>query len=215
MRSLALVLSLSVMGVSVVAAATSYDPLDDLVSTAKKEINAKEAIDKSKDRVLNNPRREKMEKGFWQFFQGKSGAKPGEFCTAVYWQKSQMISVLGPGGEYRGAMLGFIAVEPKPPFPRPDNPKEIQKVKVTLTQGTDPSATITAFNRTVADFSDEIQFAVPTIEAALAGMEDKLNFRIEYEGSKIFELEWHSGLAAREMLKKCLKGENVDGKEVL
>ncbi len=213
MRKLALVLSLLVA--AAVAEAEAYDPLDDLVSTAKKEINAKVAIEQSKDRVLNNPRREKMEEGFWQFFQGNSGAKPGEFCTAVYWQKGQMISVLGPGGEYRGAMLGFIAVEPKPPFPRPDNPKEIQKVKVTLTQGTDPSATITAFNRTVADFADEIQFAVPTIEAALAGMEDKLNFRIEYEGSKIFELEWHSGLAAREMLKKCLKGENVDGKEVM
>jgi|CXWL01.1.fsa_nt_gi hypothetical protein len=213
MRKLLLLLPLLVA--AAVAEAGSYDPLEDLVSTAKKEINAKGAIEQSKDRVLNNPRREKMEKGFWQFFQGKSGAKPGEFCTAVYWQKDQMISVLGPGGEYKGAMLGFIAVEPKPPFPRPDNPKEIQKVKVTLTQGADPSATVTAFNRTVADFADEIQFAVPTIDAALAGMEDKLNFRIEYEGSKIFELEWHSGLAARDILRKCLKGENVDGKEVM
>ena len=213
MRKLVLVISLLVA--ATVAEAGSYDPLEDLVSTAKKEINAKGAIEQSKDRVLNNPRTEKMEKGFWQFFQGKSGAKPGEFCTAVYWQKSQMISLLGPGGEYRGALLGFIAVEPKPPFPRPDNPKEIEKVKVTLTQGNDPSASITAFNRTVAGFADEIQFAVPTIDAALAGMEDKLNFRIEYEGSKIFELEWHSGLAARDTLKKCLKGENVDGKEVM
>lgn len=213
MRKLVLVLSLLVA--AAVVEAGSYDPLEDLVSTAKKEINAKGAIEQSKDRVLNNPRREKMEKGFWQFFQGKSGAKPGEFCTAVYWQKGQMISVLGPGGEYRGAMLGFIAVEPDPTFPRPDNPKEILKVKVTLTQGNDPSATITAFNRTVAGFADEIQFAVPTIDAALAGMEDKLNFRIEFEGRKIFELEWHSGLAARDMLKKCLKGENVDGKEVM
>lgn len=213
MRKLALVLSLLI--VSAVAEAASYDPLDDLVSTAKKEINAQEAIDKSKDRVFNDPRREKMEKGFWQFFQGKRGAKPGEFCTAVYWQKNQMISLSGPGGDYKGALLGFIAVEPKPPFPRPDNPKDVQKVKVTLTQGTDAPATITAFNLTVADFSDEIKFAVPTIDAALAGMEDTLNFRIDYEGSKIFELEWHSGLTARDMLKKCLQGENVDGKEVL
>jgi hypothetical protein len=46
-------------------------------------------------------------------------------------------------------------------------------------------------------------------------MEDTLNFRIDYQGSNIFELEWHSGLAARDMMKKCLKGENVNGKEVL
>ncbi len=213
MRKLALFLSLLVA--AVVAEAGSYDPLEDLVSTAKKEINAKEAIEQSKDRVLNNPRAEKLKKGFWQFFQGQSGSKPGEFCTGVYWQMGRMISISGPGGDYRGALLGFVAVEPKPPFPRPDNPKDIQKVKVTLKQGSDAPATITAFNRTVAGFADEIQFAVPTIDAALAGMEDKLNFRIDYEGSNIFELEWHSGLAAREMLKKCLQGENVAGKEVL
>lgn len=213
MRKLALVLS--VLVAATVSEAGSYDPLEDLVSTAKKEINAKEAIDQSTDRVLNNPKAEKLKKGFWQFFQGQSGSKPGEFCTAVYWQMGRMISISGPGGDYRGALLGFVAVEPKPPFPRPDNPKDIQKVKVTLTQGHDAPATITALNRTVAGFSDEIQFAVPTIDAALAGMEDTLNFRIDYEGSNIFELEWHSGLAARDLMKKCLRGENVAGKEVL
>lgn len=214
MRKITLLL-LSLCSVGALAYAGSYDPMDDLVSTAKKETNAKEAIDASKDRMLNDPKREKVEKGFWQFFQGKKGAKPGEFCTAVYWQKDKMISILGPGGEYKGAMLGFVAVSPDKSFPRPDNPKERQKVKVTLTQGNDPPATVTAFNSTLAEFSDQIQFPVPTIEAAMEGMEDKLNFKIDYEGKKIFELEWHSALAARDILKKCLKGENVDGKEVL
>lgn len=133
MRKLALFVSL--LAAATVVEAGSYDPLEDLVSTAKKEINAHEAIEQSKDRALNNPRAEKMKKGYWQFFQAKSDAKPGEFCMAVYWQMGRMISITGPGGDYRGAMLGFVAVEPKPPFPRPDNPKDIQKVKVTLTQG--------------------------------------------------------------------------------
>lgn len=208
------ILALLLCSVGALAYAESYDPMDDLVSTAKKEINAKEAIDASKDRVLNDPKRKKVEKGFWKIFQGKSGAKPGEFCTAVYWQNDKMIAVSGPGGEYRGAMLGFVALKPDRSFPRPDNPKERQKVKVTLTQGNDPPATVTAFNSTLAEFSDQIQFPVPTIEAAMEGMEDKLNFRIDYEGKKIFELEWHSALAARDVLKKCLKGESVEGKEV-
>jgi len=195
--------------------AGSYDPMEDLVSTAKKEVNAKEAIDKAKDRAQNDPRRAKVEKGFWQFFQGKSDAKPGEFCTAVYWQKDKMISVSGPGGEYKGAILGFVALIPEQSFPRPDDPKERQKVKVTLVQGNDPPATVTAFNSTIGGFADQIQFVVPTIEAMMEGMEDKYNFRIDYEGKKIFELEWHSAHTARDMLKKCLKGEKVDGKEVL
>ncbi len=197
------------------AHAGSYDPMEDLVSTAKQEINAKEAIDASKDRVLNDPRREKVEKGFWKIFQGKKGAKPGEFCTAVYWHHDKMISISGPGGDYKGAMLGFIAINPDPSFPRPDNPKDTQKVKVTLIQGNDPPATVTVFNSTIADKSDRLMFAVPTIDAALAGMENTLNFRIDYQGKTVFELEWHSALAARDVLKQCLKGENVDGKEVL
>lgn len=207
--------ALLVCSVGALAYAESYDPMDDLVSTAKKEINAQEAIDASKDRVLNDPKREKVEKGFWKVFQGKSGAKPGEFCAAVYWQHDRMIIISGPGGDYKGAMLGFVALIPDQSFPRANNPSERQKVKVTLTQGNDSPATVTAFNSIIGDRSGQIQFPVPTIDAALAGMDDKVNFRIDYENKKIFELEWHSALAARDVLKKCLKGENVQGKEVL
>ncbi len=210
-----LALFLPVLALAVAAPSYGYDPMDDLVSTAKKEINAKDAIATQKDRVATDPRRKKVERGFWQFFQAKSDAKPGEFCTAVYWKNDRMISISGPGGGYKGAFLTFIAIEPKPPFPRPDDPKTIQKVKVTLKQGNDAPATITAFNRTIANFSDEIRFAVPTIDAALAGMEDKLAFRIDYQGTEIFSLEWHAGFAARDMLRRCLSGEKVEGSEVL
>lgn len=210
-----LVLVLALFSAGAFAQTGSYDPMEDLVSSAKKEISAKGAIEKSKSRILDDSRRKKVENGFWQFFQGRRGAKPGEFCMAVYWKADRMISISGPGGGYKGALLGFIAIDSKPGFPRPDNPKDTQKVKVTLQQGSDAPATVTAFNTTIAGFADEIKFAVPTIEAALAGMEDRLGFRIDHEGNEIFNLEWHSGLAAREVLKKCLMGESVDGKEVL
>lgn len=192
----------------------AYDPMQDLLSTAKQEINAKDAIEKSKNRVANDPRRTKIENGHWQFFQGKQGAKPGEFCTAVYWQRDRMISISGPGGSYRGAFLGFVVIEPPEGFPRPDDPAATDKIKVTLTQGADAPASITAFNRTIAGLSDEIRFAVPSIDAALAGMDDKLRFRIDHDGREVFDLEWHSGVAARDMLKRCLAGENVEGEEV-
>jgi hypothetical protein len=38
-------------------------------------------------------------------------------------------------------------------------------------------------------------------------MEEKLDFRLDYEGKRIGEIEWHSGLAAREKLKACLAGK--------
>ena len=85
---------------------------------------------------------------------------------------------------------------------------------MTLKQGAEAPARVTALNRTIGGMADEIAFAVPTIEAALAGMEDRLAFAIEHEGRPVFALEWHSGLAARDMLVRCLKGEDVSGREV-
>lgn len=209
MRATLLLLMGCCAGMSAQAAA--YDPLEDLVSSAKKEINAKDAIESSKKRVLNDPRRKKIEDGHWQFFQGKRSARPGESCTAVFWKADRMITIVGPGDNYKGAMLSFIAIEPPAGFPRPEDGKATEKVKVRLTQGADAPATVTAFNRTIGGFGDEIAFAVPTIEAALAGMEDRLRFRIDFEGKEVFDLEWHSGRSARDMLKRCLSGERVDG----
>lgn len=209
-----LFISLMLCGTGVWAPSAAYDPMEDLVSTAKQEINAKDAIETAKQGTLNGPKHKKVTQGFWQFFQGKQGAKPGEYCTAVFWKGNRMISIVGPGGSYQGALLNFIAIEPPEGFPRPDDAKVIDKVKVTLKQGRDAPATLTAFNRSIGGFADEIAFAVPTIDAALAGMEDQLAFTIDHAGKQIFALEWHSGLAAGQMLRKCLKGERVDGREV-
>lgn len=194
--------------------AAAYDPMDDLVSTAKQEINARAAIDGAKQRAAADPRRLKVERGHWRFFQARRDARPGEYCTAVFWKADRMISITGPGGAYRGALLGFVAVEPPAGFPRPDDARATQQVKVTLKQGAEAPARVTALNRTIGGMADEIAFAVPTIEAALAGMEDRLAFAIEHEGRPVFALEWHSGLAARDMLVRCLKGEDVSGREV-
>lgn len=193
----------------------AYDPMADLVSTAKKEINAAKAIEGSKRRVMDDPRYAKMKKGYWQFFQGKRDAKPGEACVAVFWKGSQMISLIGPGGSYQGALLSFVAVESAQGFPRPDDPKQVRKIRVSLQQGAGSPAVVTAFNRTIVPLADEIAFAVPTIDAALSTMEDRLNFRISHENKEVFALEWHSGHAARDIMRRCLDGERVDGKEVV
>lgn len=213
MKKIYLLLSLFVT--AAYADTGAYDPLADIVSTTKKEISVKGTVQEKKDE-LASPKVLKLQKGYWQFFQGKKDAKPGEFCTAIYLQSDKMITIMGPGGEYKGALLGFIAVEPPADtFPRPDDEKGIQKVSVTLKQGNDSPVTIQAFNRTVVPLTDELTFAVPTIKDALDNMEDKLRFQIDYEGKRVFDLEWHSGHAAREVLKRCLKGEDVSKEEIL
>lgn len=206
---------LSLFSTSAYADTGAYDPLADIVSTTKKEISVEGTVQARKDEI-NSPEVKKLEKGYWQFFQGVENAKPGIACTAVYIQKDKMITIIGPGKEYKGALLGFIAIEPPDDtFPRPDDEKGIQKVSVTLKQGSERPVTIQAFNRTIVPLTDELTFAVPTIKDALDNMEDKLRFQIDYEGKRIFDLEWHSGYAARDMLKRCLKGEDVSKQEVL
>jgi hypothetical protein len=213
MKKICILLSLFVTSVS--ADTGAYDPLADIVSTTKKEISVKGTVQEAKDELVS-PKALKLKKGYWQFFQGVKDPKPGEACTAVYMQDDKLITIIGPGKEYKGALLGFIAIEPpNDTFPRPDDEKGIQKVSVTLKQGSDNPVTIQAFNRTVVPLTDELTFAVPTIKDALDNMEDKLRFQIDYEGKRAFDLEWHSGHAARDVLKRCLKGEDVSKQEVL
>ena len=159
-----------------------------LVSTARKETDARDAIEAAKTCSLNDPRRAKVEKGCWQFVQGRRGARPGESCTAVFWKADRMISISGPGGSCRGALLGFVAIE--------------------------PPASVTAVNRTSGDGADEIAFAVPTIDAALARvLADGLAFSIGHEGTPVCALEWRSGLAARGAEEVPERGR-VEGREL-
>jgi hypothetical protein len=205
---------LAALSTSGMAQSASYDPMEDLVSSAKKEINAKEGIEAQKTRIQSDPRRKKIEAGYWQFFQAKADARPGDFCTAVFWRGTQMITLTGPGGAYKGALLAFVALDPPSGFPRPDDAKQVAKVKVSLTQGTDAPASVIALSRTIGGFSDEIAFVVPSIEGLLAGIREKQAFKIDYEGKQVFALEWHSGLAARDQLARCLSGSPVNGREV-
>jgi hypothetical protein len=194
--------------------AAAYDPMADLVSTAKQEIQATAAIGAAKDRVLNDPRRQKLQAGFWQFFQAQRDAAPGEACGAVFWKGGQMTSLAGPSGRYRGALMGFVALQPPEGFPRPEAAGAMRQVQVSLQQGTEAPASLRVFNRSIGGLADELAVAVPGIEALLAGMEDRQSFKIQHEGRQVFALEWHSGRAARAVLQRCLRGERVDGQEV-
>jgi hypothetical protein len=206
---------LSLLAIPSYADTGAFNPLADIISATKKEISVKGTVNEARDQ-LNSPKALKFKNGFWQFFQGKKDAKPGEFCTAVYFKGDKMITIVGPGDEYKGAILGFIVVEPPADtFPRPDDEKGIQKVTVTLTQAGERPQTVKAFNRTVAPLADELTFSVPSIKAALDTMEDKSRFQIDYQGKLAFDLAWHSGHAARDMLRRCLKGEDVSKHEVL
>jgi hypothetical protein len=180
----------------------SFDALANIMDKTKNEINAKQAVATSKEDMFGSEEYKKMQDGHWQYFQANSAAKRGEYCTAMFIKQNMSVAILGPGGQYQGALMMFTALAGNDTFPQSEQPRVIP---VTLKQGSDPAATVGVFNFNLGKWQTPvITFAVPSIEAALQGMEDQLDFHLQYEGQDIGSIQWHSGLAARDELKKCL-----------
>lgn len=145
---------------------------------------------KAYDRYIN---------GGWDYFQDQGGAAPGEYCAAFYWRGDGMVRLSGPGGAYEGALMTFWS----PNIPTPD---DVKTISVTLDQADGAPATVKAFNYHLAgDAWGAIAFAVPTIEAALEGMEDRQSFTLQIGGQTVAEVQWDGGLAAKDQLQRCLR----------
>lgn len=180
----------------------NFDVLASVMDSSKKELNAKHETEKGKNDFLKSKYGRFYKEGYWQFFQGKSQAAKGEYCTAMFSREDMFVSIMGPGGSYKGALMMFASLHEGSAFPH----SSTGKIKVTLKQGSDSPATLYALSQHMGD-TPVITFAVPTIDAALAGMEDKLSFHLEHEGKTLADFEWHSGLKARGELQKCLAGK--------
>ncbi|HZF69921.1 hypothetical protein [Sulfuricurvum sp.] len=200
------VLAMCLLFQGVFAAEEAFDVLGSVMDTTKKELNVKQEMDKGNKAFEKSKYGRFYKEGYWQYFQGSSKAKKGEYCTAMFSKEGMSISIMGPGGDYKGALMMFGSLDDKnSAFPRSTSSS---KVTVTLKQGNDAPATVKAFNYTLGESQNPvIVFAVPTIEAAMDGMEDKLDFHLQYDGQNIGDIEWHSGNKAREELKKCLAGK--------
>lgn len=203
----------------------SFDVLASVMETNKKAINAKDILTSNKEEAIRF--REKIVAGWWEFMQANSKAKPGETCAAAFlrakrvprpggvdlFESGVMVTLFGPGGDYRGALLGFAPLTRDDAFPKLQNG---QKILVTLKQGDEAPATLNAIYMKVAPSAPPlIVFAVPTIEALMGGMEDNWSFDVIYQGQSIASIEWHDGLKARDELKRCLAGKDFDNKSHL
>jgi hypothetical protein len=188
----------------------SFDVLGSVMDTSKQEINAKKTIDATKTGFKESKYNKLYQDGYWQFFQASSSAKKGEYCAAMFLRQGMSVTIMGPGGSYKGALMMLSNASDNPAFPSSPTPT---KVLMTLKQGSDPAATVNVLNYTIGDLKAPVAvFAVPTIEAAMAGMDDKADFHLEHKGQKILDLEWRGGHAARDELKKCLAGQAFNTK---
>lgn len=198
----------------------SFDVLASVMETKAKEINAADILTSNKEEAIRY--REKIIVGWWEFMQARSKAGPGEYCAAVFLRAKRvkrervdgitdgmMVTLFGPGGNYRGALLGFSPLGKDHAFPKLKNG---QPVKVALKQGDEAPVTLNAIYMEVSPSAPPlIGFAVRSIEALMAGMEDTLRFEVSYQGQSIADIEWHDGLRARNRLKQCLAGKAVEG----
>jgi hypothetical protein len=160
--------------------------------------------------LLQNPDYLRYLSGSWKLFPTPKGEKSGEYCSAFFSKVSMdpaandaavIITLSGPGGDYAGALLGFATEA----IPRPET---MQTIQVNLTQNDEPTVTVQAFNYAMPNMPfGMIAFPVPTIDAALAGMEDTQHFNVEINGKSVAKTFWHSGLQVRDEFRKCLNGE--------
>jgi hypothetical protein len=200
-------------------AGESFDVLASVMETHRKEIGAQDILASNKEEAIKY--REKIIAGWWEFMQANSKAKPGEYCAATFLRAKRvkreredgisdgaMVTLFGPGGNYRGALLGFSPLGRDHAFPKLKSGKP---VLVTLKQGSEKPATLNAIYTEVSPAATPLLlFAVPNIEALMDGMRDDWSFEVLYQEKSIVSIEWHDGLKARAQLKQCLAGKPFD-----
>jgi len=194
----------------------AFDVLGSVMDNTQKQLNAKSVLKHNKDDA--EAFREKIVAGWWEYMQANSNAKPGEFCAAMFqrakrephpggvdlFKEGMTVTLFGPGGDYRGALLAFSPLDDKNLFPKLQSG---QKVLLTLKQGDESPQTLNAAYMTVGKSARPmVAFAVPSIEALLGSIEDATRFEVLYQGRTIANIAWHSGFKARDALKACLKG---------
>nr|WP_298686289.1 hypothetical protein [uncultured Dongia sp.] len=150
------------------------------------------------DQLASDPGFQEYAKGSWEFAESK--LTPGEFCSAIFTKEGVGLALMGPGGGYDGAFLVFFG----PNIPRP---QALSQIEVTLAQSDSPAPqTVRAFNTAMPGWPDygAIFFAVPEAEAAVAGLTDTLGLDVSIQGRSVANLDYHSGLAARDRLQHCM-----------
>jgi hypothetical protein len=159
----------------------------------------------AKDKLKSDPRFAALLKGRWDFIH-PAKARPGEFCGAVFQTQDAMIWLMGPGGEYQGALLRFYGMD----IPKPTNTDKagMGKQRITLTQAPDPAQSLTVMNNAYKQFKfGVLSIPVPSMGALVGAIEDTQTFKIEIDGRVVFNSAWTDGARAREFLKKCAEGK--------
>lgn len=176
----------------------AYDPMQLRINMALGNMLESQRRIREKAKLAKDPKYQAYVNGSWTFFQDSNSKRPGDFCSAFFTREQGFAMLSGPGKGYDGALLTFWGMN----IPRP---KSVRKIKVTLNQTDDKPQTVTAFNYyNPAHGMGAIALAVPSIDAALAGILDKQEFELVVGGKSVAKVKWHSGLAMKKKLAACV-----------
>ena len=179
-------------------APTRYDdPTQARMAVATGAVGIMSSHNAKLEELKKDPRYQAYNNGAWEFFNDVAKPKPGEYCAALYWKQDGFVRVSGPGGDYKGALLTFWG----PDVPKP---AKQQTIKVALYQNDEAPQVVQAFNYVLSGYEyGAIALAVPTLDALLSSMEDKIRFELKVNGKAVAKVDWHDGLIARDKLKEC------------
>lgn len=174
---------------------------DSLTPEQEQHLEERRQNDEKLNELRKDPVLMRHVNGYWEQYQARESAKPGEFCAATYTNLHGSITLNGVDDRWEGGLLTFIGKD----IPKPDSFREIT---ATLTQSGGKPAAVRVYN---PQSSPEMKglgtliFAVPSMKGALSGMEDEQEFVISIEGEEVFRMSWKEGIDARNALRRCIR----------
>ncbi|MES2723570.1 MAG: hypothetical protein V4656_10495 [Pseudomonadota bacterium] len=87
-------------------------------------------------------------------------------------------------------------------------PAAFREITATLRQNNERPATVRIYNLPASPKMPGVGtliFAVPSLNGALSGMENKQEFAVSIEDQEVFRMSWKDGLVARDTLRRCVR----------
>lgn len=140
-------------------------------------------------------------KGYWEHYQARENADPGEFCAATYVNLDGSITLSGFDESWDGGLLMFVGRD----IPQP---RAFEEITATLTQNKERPVTVRIYNLPASPKMPghgTLIFAVPRMADALSGMENEQTFAISIRGKEVFRMSWKDGKEARNSLRRCVR----------
>lgn len=145
---------------------------------------------------------DKRRNGFWENFGPKRTVEKGfRSCSAVYIQNNHYLMVWGSNKPEAQAMLMLIDANKNAAM----NPIEIPEIQqVTLEQtGTQPITT-NAIRHSIDGYG-AITFAIPSLDMAASGLQDKMSIKVTSGKQELIKMSYNKGKIAKFWLENCIR----------